>query len=94
MKENRTFTILFSAGIILMISGIILRADESASHPDSVGSGIYPGAVPCLSVDHLPCFRLIPDPTGDLFLHPSFSGEELLKLSSGRYTCPAPSSRI
>lgn len=76
MKENRTFTILFSAGIILMISGI------------------YPGAVPCLSVDHLPCFRLIPDPTGDLFLHPSFSGEELLKLSSDRYTCSAPSSRI
>ncbi|HJA65719.1 MAG TPA: hypothetical protein H9955_05370 [Candidatus Mediterraneibacter cottocaccae] len=94
MKENRTFTILFSAGIILMISGIIRRADKPASHPDSVGSGIYPGAVPCLSVDHLPCFRLIPDPTGDLFLHPSFSGEELLKLSSGRYTCPAPSSRI
>lgn len=37
MKENRTFTILFSAGIILMISGIILHTDYYSTLLFSLG---------------------------------------------------------
>lgn len=37
MKENRTFTILFSAGIILMISGIILHTDYYSTLLLSIG---------------------------------------------------------
>ena len=40
MKKNKTFIILFTAGVIFMISGIILRADYYSILLFSVGFGL------------------------------------------------------